>query len=555
MPNDRQAPREVELKLLLDPATLGRIRRSGALTRLPHIEGQGRSTVQNLTSLYWDTPDHALARAGIALRVRRDGGRVIQTLKAADGPGGLVANRAEDEAMRPASDALAPPDLDLVADTALRDRARAAIGAAALEPVFESAISRVVRTLDDDRGGRFEAALDLGELRLPHASGETEEAASPVPRQTVCEIELEHRAGPVTTLFDVASGLAQRYPVKVGTESKVKRGYAMAIAARAGKAALPLPVRAGRSPLRPGMTIAEAYGALVAHAARQMAANQRLVTASRDPAGIHQIRVAMRRLRSVRSAFKGALPDSDSAHLVVRVKRLFRVLGHTRDLDIFCTETIPGLVRGAGDTAPSLVALEAAARELRSEAWDAAIRAVESKAFTRLLLDAGTLSARLQDRSGSQERDGSALPLRDFAVDRLTRRRKQVLRQAHQLEDLNDEARHDLRKRLKTLRYEAAFFGPLWPRAEVKAFMRPLKQLQDKFGAINDAATATLVAQQAARRIGGEQAAQAAGFIGGWYAAEGNRAFEQVIAAWPSFEALPCFWDAPAASLQELGTI
>ncbi|MEO0962172.1 MAG: CYTH domain-containing protein, partial [Pseudomonadota bacterium] len=164
------ARREIELKLVLDPPTLARIRKAGALSRLPVVSGSGRSTVHNLTSLYWDTEHHALARAGMALRVRRDGGRVVQALKAADSDGrsgGLVADRAEDEAMRPAADAFAPPDLSLVADEQLRVRAAAAIGDDELIPIFESAISRVARVLNTSGKGSFEAALDLGEVRLP----------------------------------------------------------------------------------------------------------------------------------------------------------------------------------------------------------------------------------------------------------------------------------------------------------------------------------------------------------------------------------------------------
>lgn len=539
------APREIELKLLLDPSTLARIRKAGALSRLSGVSGAGRSTVQNLTSLYWDTPGHALARAGMALRVRREGGRVVQALKAADSRGrfgGLVADRAEDQAMRPASEALASPDLSLVADQHLLARAEAAIAGANLEPVFESAVSRVARILNKSNGGRLEAALDLGEVRLPPSVD-----GAPGPRAPICEIELEHIDGPVETLFDIARSLADRYPIKVGTVSKVQRGFALATEGNQsdgpskGRA-----VKAGRSPLRPGMTMGAAYGSLLSHCARHMAANQPAILSDRDPNGIHQMRVAMRRLRSVHSAFKSEFPSDQATDLIALVRRVFDPLGMTRDLDIFCTETMPNLEKAAAGVGPSLVPLAAAAQELRSEAWEQAIRMVDGRGFTHMLLDLGHLSAvAAGSDAGHTGRSPSAPRDRDlagFALARLDRRYRQIEKQARDLRGLNDEARHDLRKRLKALRYEAAFFAPLWPRPQVKAFIKPLKRLQDEFGTINDAATAATVARQAADRIGGDHAREAAGFVGGWYAAQADLAFRQVVEMWPLFEGLPRFW-------------
>lgn len=541
----REAPREIELKLVVDPPTLARIRKAGALSRLPVVSGSGRSTVHNLTSLYWDTENHALAHAGMALRVRRDGGRVVQALKAADSrgaPGGLAANRAEDQAMRPAADALAAPDLSLVADEQLRARAVSAIGDEDLIPIFESAISRVARVLETSGNGSFEAALDLGEVRLPPS-----EEGTPGLRTPICEIELEHISGPVETLFDVARALADKYPVKVGTVSKVQRGFALA--ARHGSLDQPRKgpsVKAGRSPIQPGMTARAAYGALLAHCARQMAANQSAILVDQDPSGIHQMRVAMRRLRSVHAAFRPVRPPAGSTEIIDQVKRMFRPLGMARDLDIFCTETIPMLNEQAAGVGPSLVPLAAAARELRREAWAQAMRMVDDRTFTHMLLELGRLSASASVPNGGSAAapDGTKKdpPLAQFAVSRLDRRYRQVQRQARHLESMDDEARHDLRKRLKTLRYEAAFFAPLWPRDQVKAFVKPLKRLQDAFGAINDAATAASVARLAADQIGGDRAHEAAGFVGGWYAARADLAFRQVIEIWPFFEELPRFW-------------
>ncbi len=544
--------REIELKLLLDPATLSRIRRAGVLSRLPGVVPQTRGTTRNLTAIYWDTKDNQLAKAGMTLRVRRDGVSVKQGLKAADGAGGLAADRAEDEIQVPASCALDPPRLELIQDPHLRDRARAAIDGAELVPVFESAVSRVARVYEGADGGQFEAALDLGELRPADLrNGKVEVGAG----EPVCEIELEHRTGPVTGLFAAARAVAERYPVRVGIASKAARGYALAQAAREGRpVADPEVVLAGKSPVLPGMAIAQAYGVLLSHGVSQIAANQEVVLLARAPEGVHQMRVAIRRFRAVYSAFHKAIPVAGADLVIPDMKNVFRVLGMARDMDVFCTETLPGMMQHTAKSAPPLGPLAAAAHEARLESWRDVTATIGAPEFTRLLLAAGYRAARAQaekqpvgpgkkrHKSGHTGTGARQPDLVDFAIARLTLRMKQVKRKARGLAGLDDEARHDLRKRLKALRYEVDFFAPLWPREDVKAFLRPLKELQDHFGAINDAATAARVAQLAADRIGGETANRAAGYVGGWHAAHADLAFLKVQENWENFAALPHFW-------------
>src|ERR1700704_2963780 len=66
---------EVELKLTVPAAALGRL----AAHRL--LRGRSRTVKRRLYSVYFDTPALDLWRRGVALRVRRDGGRWLQTVK------------------------------------------------------------------------------------------------------------------------------------------------------------------------------------------------------------------------------------------------------------------------------------------------------------------------------------------------------------------------------------------------------------------------------------------------------------------------------------------
>ena len=51
---------------------------------------------------------------------------------------------------------------------------------------------------------------------------------------------------------------------------------------------------------------------------------------------------------------------------------------------------------------------------------------------------------------------------------------------------LTDEARHGLRKRLKSFRYMAEDFAALWPSPGLKSALENLRDLQEELGRLND---------------------------------------------------------------------
>ena len=74
---------EVELKLALDPADVGRLREASALAN-------ARPVTNIVDAHYLDTREREVARNGMALRIRRAGRRWMQCVKAgASGTGGL----------------------------------------------------------------------------------------------------------------------------------------------------------------------------------------------------------------------------------------------------------------------------------------------------------------------------------------------------------------------------------------------------------------------------------------------------------------------------------
>ena len=109
---------ESELKITLDARDLARLRRHPALAGLRLAPRR----TETLVSVYYDTPDRALAAAGMSLRLRRAGRAWVQTVKrraGADAAAGFFSHR---ESERPA------PGGRLVLDAPDDDGALADVG-------------------------------------------------------------------------------------------------------------------------------------------------------------------------------------------------------------------------------------------------------------------------------------------------------------------------------------------------------------------------------------------------------------------------------------------
>src|SRR5206468_3098038 len=95
-------PQEIELKFLCAPEDLGRV-----LAAAP----EGDDDTRELISVYFDTPDLDLQKAGASLRVRESKGQRVQTLKRGDGLAreeheAPIAGDAPDPSLGPLSDLL-----------------------------------------------------------------------------------------------------------------------------------------------------------------------------------------------------------------------------------------------------------------------------------------------------------------------------------------------------------------------------------------------------------------------------------------------------------------
>ncbi|MDP1906942.1 MAG: CHAD domain-containing protein, partial [Hyphomicrobium sp.] len=207
-----------------------------------------------------------------------------------------------------------------------------------------------------------------------------------------------------------------------------------------------------------------------------------IVAKSRRPIGIHQTRVALRRLRAAFSLFRGAVDGPQVRALSAEAKWLAGECAPARDLHVFLTETVsdvPPLVRRVSNRL-------AAAHLERARA---ALAGARFTAFDRQL---SAFAAR------SPAASAAALRLDDFGQGVLEARHRKVIRRAHRLEQLDSKRLHRLRIAIKTLRYAATYLQPAFASGTfaskgAKLYLEATVRLQGALGALNDRATAAQV--------------------------------------------------------------
>ena len=132
-----QGCKEIELKLEFDPADAAKIKSHPLLA----AESLDAPRQQELVSFYFDTPDFALNKAGVFLRVRDAGGRYLQTVKAMHSAADLLERFEWEKEI-----AGRTPDLDAVQGTALEPLLTPKLRAA-LRPVFETRMRRTLHRI------------------------------------------------------------------------------------------------------------------------------------------------------------------------------------------------------------------------------------------------------------------------------------------------------------------------------------------------------------------------------------------------------------------------
>ncbi|MFN9847997.1 MAG: CHAD domain-containing protein [Alphaproteobacteria bacterium] len=492
---------ELELKFQLG---------QGAYEALVEFFSAYPSSVSELHAIYFDTRDHALRDEGFSLRVRRHGERYVQTLKHR-AAGGLF-ERDEWEIEVPG----AALDHEALGFTPVSR----VVGADVLDAAFSVEVERrqLLWTHGDDE---IEISIDLGWIVADDR------------KEPIAEIELELLSGSPASLFALAEKLQPAADLTLSFESKAQRGYRLAghdeVAALAAR----------QLAVGSGTTTAEAFKVIAREGLVQIAGNARLLQRSHNPEVLHQTRVGLRRLRAAMTVFKLLLDPAGLAQARRETRWLGRELSPARDLDALLARIAN--TDGIGDI-PGRAAFLSALRLAQTEAYERALTALGSPRYKAMLLMLGQwieIGAWTLDASS----DVADRPVEAVAAPILHRLHRRLGRGLRKFRSLTPEARHELRKKAKTLRYASAFLSGVFDShpGRRKRYVAALRELQDQLGALNDISVARTLVKRVVGRIGGEMAF-AAGLEIGRMSAEEARVLQVATKSVRNYRKVRAFW-------------
>lgn len=468
-----------------------------------------------MTSVYYDTEKGALRRAGLALRVRRDGDRFVQTLK--DAVDGALA-RGEWEWRAPGPEPAPKRLRGTPAERVLKTRS--------LKPQFVVEVRR--RTAMAHEGdAEIEVSLD--------------EAVAKARGREIAfvELELELKEGSEWGLYSLARRLTAGADLSLSFVSKAERGDTLARPPRSFARKFNPPR------LTPEMTAGEGFQHVARACLAQLCANAERLRLRPSPEVIHQLRVGVRRLRCALSSFKKIVTDARAPALKAELKWLTGELDAARNLDVL----LHGDYRAAvvrKDDPDGLKSLGATLRGARRIAYARAASAVESERYRRLMLELLIwVEAGPWTTSEATARARGESITRRAAKD-LERRRRKIVRRGRRLRELEPEQRHKLRIEAKKLRYGADVFARLYDHEKrARAFVDHLKSLQDALGDLNDIVVGERLVHETVARAAAPHVAEPAFVAGRISAAQASRVeplIERAKSALDAFGDAQPFW-------------
>jgi inorganic triphosphatase YgiF len=494
---------ETELKFALSPDSHRAVE-----TLVGH---EGDTTRHNDISTYFDTPDLRLHKAGFSLRVRRRSDRdaCVQTVKAA---GDSRLHRTEwewpiEHEMPELSVLGEVPGLPPVLDGHGDD----------LREIFRTEVEREQQVLHPVPGTAVELAVDHGVI----VAGER--------RERLSELELELKDGNEEALLRLGLELIHAVPLSLLLESKAERGYRLHDGER------PAAHKAVALSLVGSASIGDVFCRLVDLVQEHLLANQPAALHGDEVEGVHQMRVAVRRMRSLLVLFRPVLERQATKCFEQELRRLGDVLGRARDWDVFLDET---LLAASSDGVPvdAVAALHAAATERRHAAHQDTKKAIAEPTFARFVL---ALRSWSQSGMGAIDERHADRPLAKAAPGLLDGLEHKLARRLDKADPDDAPSLHSVRKSAKKLRYGIEYFEGLHGQ-DAKEYLKRCNRLQKRLGGLNDLETATARAAELAD--GRIDLAPALGLLAAWAAGKRKPVLKKARKAEHAFVRTAVFW-------------
>ncbi len=469
------------------------------------VDGLGDWSLEQVDqhATYFDTPDLALTRAGASLRYRSDDGWTVKIPRPRDG-----ATFVRDEYRFPGPEGHPPhAATDLVQawtrSQSVREVARVHTKRRKIhlydkrrQPVIEIDEDNVVATDGTGRTSRFR------------------------------EVEVESTGADGSDLVDtLVDRLQEAGAVPGDPMPKVTRAL--------GDHAATPPDLSRATPIDKTATVEELVRSSIVRGTQLLVDHDPIVRVGEDAEGVHQARVATRRLRSDLRTFRPILDVAWCESLRTELHWLGELLGHVRDADVLLGQLGEKGERLTDERRINLKELIHRLQDMRSRDRTALLDAMRSERYTALLdhLVAAARSPRIRPEVAGRAASQVVAKLVRRPVRRL---RKHIRHLAHVPANAD---LHDARKRAKHARYALETAAPLLGKRAARQARR-LAELQDILGDHQDTVVAGAWLREAARDPGGSEAPFEAGYVACLFDAEGARLRKQWPATWKRAERL-----------------
>jgi CHAD domain-containing protein len=470
----------------------------------------GPAEILHLNTTYFDTASLDFWAHGMTLLVQESDGDYVQILR----PIRAVAGFGTPPSGWEWYVDTAEPELLLLKEAGT-DLHFAVIGP--LQPVFSTRVVRTVRDLLPEAGTTVQMVADEGDIDIGNQ------------QESLREWRLVLKNGPPAPLYALALALLADLPARLNVECTALRGYRLLT----GKTAQSRKAKTVK--LAPELPTADAFRQIVLGAIADLLENQSAAAAG-DAEGVHQMRVAVRYLRTALALFEPFLEPHVVGGFVSALRELGRTLGAARDWDVFCTEALTLAFEESPVHYKYL--LEQAAASRRAEAYRAAIAEFEGKRVSGLVLG---LSAWIFDDEQLCRHAGMRQSLQHVAPDFLDRLARKSTKRGRHLARREVVELHALRKSIKKLRYGAAYFSGLYPQDKARPCLKACKRLQNILGKFNDANTATALAE-ALHSDNQNELIPVAGALSAWSSGRRAEALHALPRAWKKFKRRAPFW-------------
>lgn len=404
---------------------------------LPEGFTLGAPQSRSIADLYYDTDDWRLFRAGYALRLRHVGHAREVTLKQVSPASGGRHQRRELTApvavtSRGVDDGPAPRAMIDRLEGPLAERITAVAGTHPVRQVLELRTRRRVFPVERDTRPVGELALDV--TSIPTADGAIER---------LFRVEIEVAAGadeseltPLVATLRSAVSLAPTNRSKFEEALRV-RGLVPAVAAELGPTTVDDAMTTGAVALA---TLRRSFAALLEHEPGTRVGD--------DPEALHQMRVAMRRLRATLALFAEALPARALACRAT-LEWLADVLGGVRDLDVQLERLATWRAEMEAPDADALEALAALLRRRRVAARRRVLNALDCPRYERFVARFAVLL-----RGAGAPRGEAGRPILATAPALIEKRMRKARKAGDDLvESSPPPGYHALRIQCKKLRY------------------------------------------------------------------------------------------------------